>query len=119
MGMMALECILKAPARLACLLLLTQGFLEFRGSFGKAVSVEHLGARSSTVTLQREKAAWGILVRSSWSRGTSPEVPVEELVMFHCRGRGFPSPMQAVGTRTPQVCLISRVDFGAVVFISH
>lgn len=119
MRVMALDCILKAPARLACFLLLNQGFLEFRGFFGKAISVEHLGAHSNTVTLQREKAVWGILVRCSWSRDTPPEDPVEELDTFHCRGQGFPSPMQAVGTRSPQVCLISRVDFGAVVFISH
>lgn len=102
MGVMALECILEAPARLACILFLNQGFLEFQGFFGKAFSVEHLGAHSNTVTLQREKAAWGVLVRCGWSRDTSPEDLDEELGTFHCQGWGFPSPMQAVGTRSPQ-----------------
>lgn len=78
------------------------GFSGISGFFGKAIGVEHLDAHSNTVTLQRQKAAWGILVRCGWSRDTSPEDPAEELGTFHCRGWGFPSPMQAIGTRSLQ-----------------
>lgn len=56
MGVMALECILKAPARLACLLFLNQGFLDF-GVFLERPSVVHIQTQSPC----REKKLLGEL----------------------------------------------------------
>lgn len=62
--------------------------------FGKVTSVEHLGAQT-----ERGQAVWGILWGAAGAGTPLQRIPLKSGASFT---QGFPSPVQAVGTRNPQ-----------------